>query len=289
MPRHRRRRDAGGAVILKWASSAAALPLVALLAAGGLAGPRDQPSASEETRAGLDHIPIAVASLERAAEQYRALGFVLKPGRPHDNGLRNEHAKFPDGTELELITAPEARDDLTTTYRKHLAAGDGPAFLAFHAPAMGEAVRRSAPPYIFFGGLNRSPTDRPEHFQHANGAYAFVGVWLAADDLSQERKLLQTMGAVIERRQARVPMPLATDVARLSDDEVVLLPGRFQLVPGRRIVGATVAVKSLEAAQPIAERAAGKPLETVSRPGSRSVFVPPSSTHGLWLELREVR
>ena len=83
--------------------------------------------------------------------------------------------------------------------------------------------------------------------------------------------------------------PLATDVARLSDDEVVLLPGRFQLVPGRRIVGATVAVKTLEAAQPIAERAAGKPLETVSRPGSRSVFVPPSSTHGLWLELREVR
>jgi hypothetical protein len=263
------------------------LSLVVLLAAGGLAGPRDQPSASGETRAGLDHIPIAVANLERAAEQYRALGFVLKPGRRHDNGIRNEHAKFPDGTELELITAPEARDDLTTTYRKHLAAGDGPAFLAFHAPAMSEAVHRSAPPYIFFGGLNRSPTDRPEHFKHTNGAYAFIGVWLAADDLSQERKLLQMMGAVIERRQARVPMPLATDVARLSDDEVVLLPARFQLVPGRRIVGATVAVKSLAAAQPIVERAAGKFLERVSGPGSRSVFVPPSSAHGLWLELRE--
>ena len=59
---------------------------------------------------GLDHVVIAVNDLERAAERYRALGFSLKPGRPHSNGIRNFHAKFPDGTELELLTAPEARD-----------------------------------------------------------------------------------------------------------------------------------------------------------------------------------
>ena len=47
---------------------------------------------------------------------------------PHDNGIRNQHAKFPDGTELELITATEARDVLTTTYVRYLASGDGPAF-----------------------------------------------------------------------------------------------------------------------------------------------------------------
>ncbi len=57
---------------------------------------------------GLDHIPIAVNDLARAAERYRALGFSLKPGRPHDNGITNQHVKFPDGSELELITAPEA-------------------------------------------------------------------------------------------------------------------------------------------------------------------------------------
>ena len=262
-----------------------------LLAIAGVvvARPQSQPASGDQANRGLDHIPIAVADLERAAERYRALGFVLKPGRPHENGIRNEHAKFADGTELELITAPAARDDLTSTYRKHLAAGDGPAFLAFHVPAIGEADRKSAPPYVFFGGLNRSPTDKPEHFAHPNGAEALIGVWLADDDLSSERKLLQAMGATIERREVHVPEAVTTDVARLFEDEVVLLPGRFQRVPGRRIVGATVAVRNVETARRLVERAAGASLHGGSGAGSKSVFIPPDASHGLWLELRQVR
>jgi hypothetical protein len=82
----------------------------------------------------VDHVPVAVSDLERAADTYRRLGFVLKPGMPHANGIRNLHAKFIDGTEIELITAPAGVDDLTRKYRAHLEQGDGPAFLALHAP-----------------------------------------------------------------------------------------------------------------------------------------------------------
>ena len=78
---------------------------VAVVAAIGL-------SANPPAITGLDHIPIAVRDLDRAAADYRALGFALKPGRPHDNGISNAHVKFPDGTELELITAPEAREGI---------------------------------------------------------------------------------------------------------------------------------------------------------------------------------
>jgi catechol 2,3-dioxygenase-like lactoylglutathione lyase family enzyme len=98
----------------------------------GLVGPQIGDRAP--TIAGLDHIPIAVKDLEAAAARYRQLGFALKPGRPHENGIRNQHVKFPDGTELELITAPKAVDALTATYSRHLASGDRPAFLAFFAP-----------------------------------------------------------------------------------------------------------------------------------------------------------
>jgi hypothetical protein len=261
---------------------------VPVIAAGlALVSPRGQSRAADDANRGLDHIPIAVENLERAAERYRALGFVLKPGRPHDNGIQNQHAKFIDGTEIELITAPEARDDLTSTYRKHLTAGDGPAFLAFHVPGLSEADRKSAPAYVFFGGLNRSPSDKPEHFAHPNGAVALIGVWLADDDLMQERKLLQAMGARVERREAHVPEAITTEVARLFNDEVVLLPGRFQRVRGRRIVGATVAVKDIEAARRLLERASKSRPQ--GEPGSKSVFLPPDETNGLWLELRQRR
>src|SRR5262245_2486202 len=107
---------------------------LALLALAGLCTGTPDP-AGDPAVVGLDHVPIAVANLEAAAARYRGLGFTLKPGRPHDNGIRNQHAKFADGTELELISAPEARDALTTTYRRHLEHGDGPAFLALYAPS----------------------------------------------------------------------------------------------------------------------------------------------------------
>src|SRR3982751_4408188 len=95
-----------------------------------IAGVESQSPAVVPAVVGLDHVPIAVADLEAAAATYRRLGFTLKPGLAHENGIRNEHAKFADGAELELITAPSAVDSLTTTYRRHLVNGDGPAFLA---------------------------------------------------------------------------------------------------------------------------------------------------------------
>ena len=155
-------------------------------------------------------------------------------------------------------------------------------------PSITEASRSQAPGYIFFGRLNRSPTDKPEHFAHPNGAEALIGVWLAADDLSPERKLLEGMGAAMERREALVPTPQTTDVARFLRDEVVLLPGRFQLVPGRRIVGATVAVSSAEAARGMLEQK-GIKVQDGSVRGTRSIFIPPARAHGLWLELRQRR
>lgn len=232
--------------------------------------------------AGLDHIPIAVNDLERAAARFRALGFVLKPGRPHANGLRNEHAKFPDGTELELITAPEARDDLTTKYRRHLAAGDGPAFLAFYAPD--QRRPKPLPGYIFLGGRNASPTDRPEHFAHPNTADAFVSVWLAGDDLSAERRLLGSNGATFSKQIVFVPDRVEADVARLREGDVVFLPGSRQQVKGRPIVGATVRVKSVDTARRVIEKSG---ITVRAIPEAKSVFVAPDSANGLWLEFRQ--
>jgi len=240
---------------------------------------------------GLDHIPIAVRDLARAAEDYRALGFALKPGRPHDNGIRNQHVKFTDGTELELITAPAARDALTTTYRRHLERGDGPAFLALFAPRAPDAQERLAAAkatldYLFLSGRNKSPTDLPEHFAHANTAQSFISVWLAGEDLSRERRALEVLGATFSERDVRVPDAARATVARFDEGDVILLPGARQVVPGRKIVGATLRVGSLETARAILGRGQPSPPEIVVSPAGRSVFLPPSRTHGLWLEFR---
>jgi hypothetical protein len=254
----------------------------ALLAAGFLAEPVGR-GAEPAAVVGIDHVPVAVADLPAAASTYRRLGFALKPGRPHANGIENQHVKFPDGTEIELITAPKAADSLTRTYRRHLAAGDGPAFLALFTrstartrtalSAAGFSYSENVwlslspdkrVPYIFFGPRQASPTDRPEHFAHANTADSLVSVWLAGDDLAAERALLQALGARMRDSVIDVPEPTRATIAEFDDGRVVLLPGRFRRVAGRPIVGVTVRV----------------------RDAARARLVPPEAAHGLWLDLR---
>ena len=81
---------------------AATIGIALLFGSPALGGARAQtrrgPTAGTPAIVGLDHIPIAVENLERAAERYQALGFVLETGTPHENGIRNQHVKFPDGT-----------------------------------------------------------------------------------------------------------------------------------------------------------------------------------------------
>jgi hypothetical protein len=47
---------------------------------------------------------------------------------------------------------------------------------------------------VFFAGLNQSPTDRPEHFAHANSAFRLEGVWLEGQSLAAEAQLFTALG-----------------------------------------------------------------------------------------------
>ncbi len=174
---------------------------------------------------GLDHIPLAVRDLEDAANTYGQLGFALKPGRFHPNGIRNQHIKFVDGTGIELITAPKDTDADTAEYVRLLAQGEGPAFLALHTADIsaltkrfdaikqayareGSFVKVLAPAFrlfFFYQGDNRSPTDKPEHFAHANTANDLIGVWLASNDTAELCTLFRATGAAISKRKVFVP------------------------------------------------------------------------------------
>lgn len=82
----------------------------------------------------VDHVVIAVSDLDSAAGDFQSLGFTLKPGRLHPNGLSNAHVKFADGTALELMSLEgEPTDPLAAAYATFLRTGEGGAFLAIEA------------------------------------------------------------------------------------------------------------------------------------------------------------
>src|SRR5262245_13792999 len=252
---------------------------------------------------GLDHIPVAVRDLERASATYRALGFVLKPGRDHANGIRNAHVKFADGAGIELLTAPKAVDPLSARYVDLLRAGEGPAFLAFHARDTGSlhaALRQGGYEFRQEGGVtelraselsgmfvvqdNRSPTDRPEHFAHPNGATALSAVWIATGDGDALARFLVRLGGRQQRRQVLAPGPVETTVVTLSEGEVVILPRWRQLLAGRSVIGVSFRVSDVTGVRRTLEQGRIRPW-TGAEPSDR-VVVGPDAAHGLWVEFR---
>lgn len=220
----------------------AILLLVAMcgVRAGGVATSRDS------NLIGIDHIPTVVQNLEEATASFQRLGFSVKPGRLHGNGLRNSLVKFQDGSGIELISSPDqSADEVTRTYSNFLRDGEGPAYLSFHArdmegltSALGKAdilfenkgglITLADPSldFIFFVNDNRSPNDKPEHFAHPNTAVAMTEVQLALDARGRNslRTLLLALGAVENNGTAGVPTDVDTAIFAVQNGQVMVVP-----------------------------------------------------------------
>lgn len=245
---------------------------------------------------GIDHMPVVVADLEEAITSYKRLGFSIKPGRFHENGLRNSHVKFKDGSGVELICPPsQPTDGLTRAYSELLQDGEGPAYISFHArdtealaAAFGKAnvqfkddgglltLLEPGLDFIFFVKDNRSPTDKPEHFAHPNTAVAMTEVWLALDVPSRTslRKLLLALGAVESNETVLVPAEARAEVFTIQNGRLVVVSDAYQLQNKRKIIGAKFHVQSLRTAKQFL--------------GAANTPVPPSAAHGLSLRLSEL-
>ncbi|HRQ63353.1 MAG TPA: VOC family protein [Xanthomonadaceae bacterium] len=281
----------------------AGLVLVFVLASGRSAQAEAEAATPGPSLIGLDHIPTVVADLDQASNTYRRLGFSLKPGRSHENGLRNHHVKFRDGSGIELISPPTvATDPLTRQYLDHLHRGDGPVYLSFHArdtSALVAALESSAIgfegdrlitltdpllDYIFFVRDNRSPTDRPEHFAHPNSATAMTGVWLALNEASRASlgRLLVALGAVATEESVFAPDATRAEVYLVQNGRIVVLPKAYRTHEGRPIVGAEFRVEEPGWVDP----SAGSPDASGTGASGPRHLLSPSEAHGIWLDFR---
>jgi hypothetical protein len=215
--------------------------------------------------------------LERAIASFEALGFALKPGRHHKNGLRNAHVKFADGTEIELITAPAATDALASQYYAGCTGGEGPAFLGLYAPELrcprrrlaqfGLAVerkRRSRDPLrtpalsrLFFGRRQHSPTDRPDTSLMRIPLSVFRG---SGSRWRCRTTAVAQVGAMPIEEPPCGPFGAGSAAFSLPEAEIVFLPETTQLIHGRSLVAATVAVKMPRGARNVL-KAKGVPYE----------------------------
>lgn len=246
---------------------------------------------------GLDHIPVVVTDLQKAQSDFRAMGFAIKPGRFHADGIRNAHIKFPDGTEIELITAPKAVDELTTEYRAKMAKGEGPVYFGLYStdPA---AVRErlnalrvrvqdddgvftfspASPLHpLFLGKRNKAPTDMPEHFAHQNSAVRLSALWVR--DNPELRRVLKGLGVPLTPTGSCGVMGVAQGMrATLPEGDLYLVPS-----DATNVLAARVEVRRLSDVEAVL-KANGIPLKKDTACDEDAVWVPPSQAHGIWIE-----
>jgi glyoxalase-like protein len=244
----------------------------------------------------IDHVPIAVRDLPGAIAEFRALGFRIKPGRPHQNGIENAAIKFADGSYLELITAHNGTDRLATQYEEMLRTTEGAAYL-FLRDENGEFTNRvvgaggqrgeSGPfaftelptpwhaPHLQLIQYLAPAEDTPDIYQHANGALRVTAVWMLIDDHNEP--LMQELDA---QSEAINPLGFDNRAARrveLANRTRLLLTKRRAGDPtGVPVAAVLIEVESLHRL-----RASVAGEHAVSRRGV--VWLPPTRMHGVWI------
>ncbi|HEX6065278.1 MAG TPA: VOC family protein [Longimicrobiales bacterium] len=240
------------------------LTVVVMLAAFGAQAfgqsTADVPNACHATNApALDHAIIAVGDLSAATDAFRSAGFRIKRGRLHANGLLNNHVKFPDGTEIELMTVQgNAGDAMAGRYADVIARGDGGIYVALktpeidvvdrHARSLGLSTRRSSSgPWqflgfndttaatVFFTSGGGAVQDADSIFRHEPRVTGLAEVWIEGG-AALERLLVQAGAA--ECGTANGPDQRSGRRFGLQHGSVVVVPARGSARP--RVLGAVL-------------------------------------------------
>lgn len=268
------------------------------------------PSDSVLTGFKIDHVNIAVKDLEAAKGQYKKLGFSIKPGRLHRNGILNAFTKFKDGNLLELITSSKEADELSSWYLQFIQknpAGAG-AFIALkveskskleilkrHFTKRGLACDYSNTGYsqtlsfdkdhllhpLFFISYEGKIKDKSVHLNHPNTAQSLHAVWLGTELAAPLKKGIGFKGA------SKIELPFFPEAAtriKLEQGEIYILPD----LQNERISGVTLLVENVKTAKSIITKGTGKNFNLYTTQRGESFAVPPELTFGIWIEFLEV-
>lgn len=250
-------------------------------------------------------MPIAVRDLDQSARDFAKLGFLIKPGRLHSDGISNRHIKFPNGSGIELITSASPTGELATEYAGWLKNGDGAAFWSLYSPDLGLLTatldrlhlrpnnkgdivtfsQTSLPHRLFFADRLRARNDGPVYWAHPNTAYKLQAIWIAGG--SGERKLMMALGAQRREGGGCAPFDRHADVLLFpAEGDEVVFSKNLRGSAEREIAGATVRVRSLRTVRAILD---ANHVRYGAAPGctSPAVWVNPADAHNVWLEFKD--
>ncbi len=264
---------------------------VALVLAVGSGG-----AVPEEGSLHLDHVPIAVRDLPAVLAEIRALGFTIKPGRPHRNGIENASVKFADGSYLELITSRGASDRLSGEYQEFLRDQEGAAYVflrdqpsgAFSSRVLKAGGRREESGPFAFTELPAAwmaprlqlihylapASDAAATYQHPNGARRAVAIWTLVE--RESIRVAQAFNATSAGPLAFAFENRDAAAAGLADETCLIFTPRGAGDPARSAAMAILLEVDSLSRLP-------RPVGWLFSERGSALWLSPSQMHGVWL------
>jgi catechol 2,3-dioxygenase-like lactoylglutathione lyase family enzyme len=176
---------------------------------------------------GIDHLVIAVPSLETAAKDYGALGFTVVPGGRHTGiGTYNSLIAFQDGSYIELIGFYEPRPD--HRWFAPLQQGGGLVDFCLQTDDLAgdtAALRRAG---IDIGEPEHRDRKRPDGkeirwvFSLARGAHRGVAPFIIADETGRDER--------VPRQRTHANGVTGVDSVTVAVDDVTRVRGWYAQV-----------------------------------------------------------
>lgn len=83
----------------------------------------------------IDHVILVDTDLNKKCNDFNEMGFSIKQGRSHENGLINAHIKFKNNSSLELMSLEgDPKDEVAKDYESLINKGVKGAYLALTGP-----------------------------------------------------------------------------------------------------------------------------------------------------------
>jgi len=203
---------------------------------------------SHLSRSSLDHIVLSMDTSDNFIQTFsEVFGFLIKPGREHENGIYNRFIEFNNESEIEFISVTEPSDELAYSYSDKIRAGGGLEFVAIRSDSVDLLSRlftillpencqittnelttnftftnSEFLKNILFFKYNLMGEYKNSLTTHPNGAIGIKSVWLNYSDIKWIQKM-EEMGFIHSGRSNSNYLNTSIEIFTLNNFELFLV------------------------------------------------------------------
>jgi hypothetical protein len=255
----------------------------------------------------LDHIIIGTKNLEETKLFLEnSLGFKIKTGNIHKNGIKNIFVEFEDSSEIEFVSVQNPTDQLASDYNKlinknhfglqfavrtnhitelysHLQKVNSD-FNNFSNNKIYSSISQSnissQKPFFIIQYHNKMNNSTNYHQGKINGLSA---IWLTTPNLIETIKTYSEYGFTLVDTVTVANIKNKTATMKNKNFEIILIADNSY-----SILGLTLRSESIDEVQKMFAKNFNKAVDIKKSKRGKSIYLPPQVTKSIWFEFIEV-